>query len=413
MGISPRQSSEDSRLSPSADRVTLWSRAIPRAGGAALREHTSGNRFEGILPVTDPSRARTEVGGDAVRSRTRRWVLGLTACGLFLLSVRALGIASGEMRSALGNVLPILAQGPRSALGIGWLATYLVLNGSVVAAVTVALGASDVLAIPEVFMSVTGSRLGAASFVVVVGALHHFQHPSVRVRRSMELGLLTFLVTHSVYLPTGLLGHFLLPVVAEPLAGMAASLRPLPIPEHLGRGVVTPVLALVGPGGLFLLAVAILFLSVHLFDRALAGVDVAGLRQRYLRRRPRRWSLFAIGLLATVATASVAFSVGVIVPLYNQGQVQRRDAIPYLLGANVGTLADTLLVAMVLDFPAGAAALLLLITLALGLSLVLLMWYDRYFHLVERGLHHLTASRLRFVAGALLLLAAPVLLVAL
>lgn len=344
--------------------------------------------------------------------RARSWALALAAATLFLLAVRALGIASGEMRPVMARFLPRLVQGPYSALGVGWLATYLILNGSMVAAVGVALGASGVLDIPELFMSVTGSRLGAASFVVMVGALHHLRHRSMGVRRSLELGLITFLVTHSVYLPAALVGDVLLPALGGPLAAMAAHLRPLPVPGDLGRGLVSPLLHELGPAGLLLLAVAVLFLSVHLFDRALAGVDVGRLRERYLRWRPQRWSLFGIGLAVTVATASVAFSVGVIVPLYNQGRVQRREVVPYLLGANVGTLTDTLVVAMVLDFPGGVGALALLVVLSLGLSLVPLVFYDRYSELVEGSVQYLTDTWTRFVTAAAILLAAPVLLMA-
>ena len=46
---------------------------------------------------------------------------------------------------------------------------------------------------------------------------------------------------------------------------------------------------------------------------------------------------------------SVALTV--LVPLASKGYVKREEAIPYIMGANITTLADTLVAAMLLGNP--------------------------------------------------------------
>ncbi|MGH2677059.1 MAG: hypothetical protein ACRDHB_01705, partial [Actinomycetota bacterium] len=48
----------------------------------------------------------------------------------------------------------------------------------------------------------------------------------------------------------------------------------------------------------------------------------------------------------------------VLVPLASKGYVNRREAIPYIAGANITTLADTLVAAMILGNPIGVQVVL-------------------------------------------------------
>ncbi|UHQ96097.1 thiamine-binding protein [Natrinema halophilum] len=116
----------------------------------------------------------------------------------------------------------------------------------------------------------------------------------------------------------------------------------------------------------FFVAIGMIFLSMQLFDRTLDAIDKQRLRNRYVTKLNNKWTSFGIGLVFTGLTTSVAFSLGVIVPLYNRGHVKRNEIIPYVLGANIGTLVDTLIVAIALNTPVGVMTVALL----LGISFV-------------------------------------------
>jgi len=82
------------------------------------------------------------------------------------------------------------------------------------------------------------------------------------------------------------------------------------------------------------------------------------LRRRYVSRLQNKWVSFGLGLIVTGVTTSVAFSLGVIVPLYNRGHIKRDEIMPFVLGANIGTLVDTLIVAIALNTAVGVLIVL-------------------------------------------------------
>jgi Na+/phosphate symporter len=65
----------------------------------------------------------------------------------------------------------------------------------------------------------------------------------------------------------------------------------------------------------------------------------------------RPWPMFLLGCLVATVTLSVSVALTVLVPLASKGIVKRREAIPYIMGANIMTLADTLVAAMIIGNP--------------------------------------------------------------
>jgi Na+/phosphate symporter len=79
------------------------------------------------------------------------------------------------------------------------------------------------------------------------------------------------------------------------------------------------------------------------------------------------WTMFALGCLVATLTLSVSVALTVLVPLAAKGYVRRDEALPYIMGANITTLADTLVVAMLQPTPVAAQIVL---AEAIGVSLV-------------------------------------------
>jgi sodium-dependent phosphate cotransporter len=97
----------------------------------------------------------------------------------------------------------------------------------------------------------------------------------------------------------------------------------------------------------------------------------------------------------------------VIVPLYNRGYVERKALVPYVLGANLGTPVDTLLVATVLESPVGVAVVLLVLAVAGATTVVALLAHGRYGRLVLAADDRLAADPRTFVAFVALLVLVP------
>ena len=335
-----------------------------------------------------------------------------TAFAGFLFAVQLLSSATGALEPQLRTLLGRVVDGDVAALGSGWVAAYLLLNGSVVAAVSLALFGAGLVSNTQLVLLVAGSRLGAAGVVFLVGALDHLRNPVSTARESMRLGSLSFLATFSVYLPATLVSYLAVPWVGTPLTpsgGVGTG--------SLGTGSVfgPPVawlLDAVGPPLAFLLALALLFGCLWLFDRLFRALDATTLRTQYLARLERPGVSFLAGVLLTALTTSVAFSLGIVVPLYNRELITRAEILPFILGASVGTLSDTLLVAVVLGTPGGVAAVVLLLVTGTLCSALALAAYGSYAEALGRVQDRILADGTTFAVFVAALLAVPLALAA-
>lgn len=300
---------------------------------------------ERALAASLRAERRSGVGGVVLKL-----VIGAAALWLFFLALALMKDGARGLAPILGSAI----EGPLNALGLGWLGALLVLSGSPVAASSLALLEGGSLAPSESYAMLVGSRLGAAFVVLVVGALYAVRGSGERRRTPLSVGILALGMTAIAYVPGGLLGAGLLEtglldgVVLSPPAvffdtvdGMTA-----PVVDPLER-VLSPDEPLTG-GVLFAGGVGVLLLSFRLVDRLLPTLEGARDDER-ARWYVGPWTMFGFGLLVALATLSVSVALGLLVPLVAKGYVRREQTLPYIAGANITTLADTLLVAILLQ----------------------------------------------------------------
>jgi len=330
---------------------------------------------------------------------------------LFLFAVQLLGASTTAAAAPLERFFRRYVAGSGQALGASWLATYVLTNGSVIAALSVSLFKTGILTASQLFLMLAGSRLGGAAIVLLIGALDYFQKRRYSFSESTRLGILTFLLSHSIYLPATVLGYLLLPRLQTGFGGVSnrieLSVHPLAAFDPATGAVVDTV----GVGLALVVAVLVLFGSLTLFDRVLKRINTEWLRKRFFRRFQHKWTSFGLGILITGVTTSVAFSLGVVVPLYNRNYIKRQEIVPYVLGANIGTFFDTVVIAVLLESPQGVAIVLSLVTVGAIITVGTLVRFSTYFQAVETIQTRLVTDR-RYLAGFLIsLVVLPTLLV--
>lgn len=363
-------------------------------------------------PLTAPHPARVDTEPEAPsatpptgrrRWPAHRWLFLLLVIAGFLLGLRLLARGTHELQPLIEDELLLLTASEPSALGAAWLASYVVLNGSLVAAVALTLFDAGLVGVQELLMLIFGSRLGAAGIVLLVGALDYLQARHIGLARATRLGLLSFLATFAVCIPALGLARLWVAVgpLSRPLEGLAleAGSPPLGVLDPL----VLPVLEVAGPWVLFLGGLILLAASLKGFDRLVRRADVG----RWLDwARPvldNRWAMFAGGLVVTLVTTSVAVSIAAAVPLVNRDHVQPNTMIAWILGAGVGTFGDTLLIAAILGDPRGVGVVLVSVGAIAIVTLGLLLVHDRLVRGLTRVLAWTTASggHFAFVVGVL------------
>ncbi|MBL7062801.1 MAG: hypothetical protein ISS49_01170 [Anaerolineae bacterium] len=337
--------------------------------------------------------------------------LGLGLSG-FLLFVLALGM----MKEGAGGLAPLLRDhlevtNTADSMGFGLLMAYLVLSGSPVAAAAVALLSASTLSSLQAFTMIAGSRLGACLTVLLVGFVYTLRGHEQWT--ALTAGILSLLLTGSIQLgslPMGLLilsrgwlNDLSIPALEGLAAGVNQGLEPL-----LG-----PLVAFLPGWMLFVAGVGLVTLSFRLFDHAMPQMRLERTDLGQVSRLVYRPEvMFLMGLAITLFTMSVSISVGILVPLSARGYMRRENIIPYILGANISTFADTLVAAALLGDPRAIAVVTTHIVCAAIVSLLLiLLAYRPYERAISDALAWITRRRRNFILFLSIIFVIPVVLI--
>jgi len=327
----------------------------------------------------------------------------LAALALFVLSLESLRLGARPLVPFIREKISI--DNPVNALGFGWLFAMAVLSGSPVAATAMTFLDAGVLNGQEAQAMIVGSRLGASFVVLFLGLVYVIR--GHRSESSLAAGVLSLLVTQTTYLPAAVVASFALSWGwtegwAVGVLGSASSVL-----DRL-LGPVTGLLnARVPSWGLFPLGLILLLLSFSVLDRSLPDLRRPGSRfgdLSHLLFRPA--VTFALGAGITLISLSVTVSLSLLVPLSARGYIRKENAIPYIMGANVTTLVDTLFAAALLGSPLGISVVLTLMVGVCLVSLVILLVVFRPYVRLLVGLTNWIAGGRRNLVLFLGLLAA-------
>lgn len=341
--------------------------------------------------------------------------ISLRKVGIFLVSIVLFIIALEFMKSGARELAPFITQtlditNPTNSLGFGWFSSYLVMSGSPIAATALTFLDVDVITAASAFTMITGSRLGASIIVLIIGLVYLLRGHEQGT--SLITGLLTLVVTATVYLPALPVGLWLVEsgilVVELNMQGGGGSpfTRALTAPVTFAEQLL-PAWAVFGIG------LIIIVFSLNLFDKALPEVNleesVFGGINRLLYRPI---VIFSLGFGITLLTMSVSVSLGLLVPLSVRGYIRRENLLPYIMGCNVSTFIDTLVAGLLLGNPiASSVVLAQMISVAVISSVIILAFFTPYERTVLRFVLWLNSERKRLIAFFILMIVTPITLV--
>jgi len=319
----------------------------------------------------------------------QRIALAIAGVLIFILALWLLKKGASGLRPLMDH---LQVSGMVNTLGFGWLMAYVVLSGSPVAAISLTLFGGQLLSGVEAFAMITGSRLGASFIVLFVGFIYWLR--GKQRGSSVSIGILSLLVTATIYLPAMGLGyialnsHWLdklqiggglqmtsfLAIIYDPIVDLLAN--QLHLPNFL----------------IFVLGIGALLAAFKVFDQALPEIDPQSTRfSRITELVYRPIFMVLLGAGITFITLSVSVSISLLVPLAVKGYVRRENIIPYIMGANVTTFIDTLLAALLIPRPPGQlSAFLIVLTEMLSVAAIsivaLVLNYPLYQRTIERVL---------------------------
>ena len=328
----------------------------------------------------------------------------LIALWLFILALQLIKEGAGGLRPVLDAVS---ADGIAGHFGFGWLGAYAVMSGSPVAAVAMSLLAGGAVSDVETFAMINGTRMGASLIVLVVGFVSY-----VTGRRNPDglyIGVVALLTSITLWGPAMPLGLLLLDQEWLRGAHVGSPGALTSIVGAISDPVVDPLAGEVPRFALFLAGLGALVLGFALFDRSLPSLERPGPRFEALSQTlQQRYAMFGFGVLVTLLTLSVSLSVTILVPLALKGYVRRDRVVPYVMGANIATWADTLLAALLLDSGEGFEIVLTQMLAGSAVSLLVLVFlYGPYTRLILGSAHRVSSSRRNLVLFMAALVLAP------
>ncbi|MGZ5291470.1 MAG: hypothetical protein ACXWEH_03980 [Actinomycetota bacterium] len=330
----------------------------------------------GPVVATDvPETAATEDSSAATPvARGPDWVALAGRVAFFVLALFLFVLAIQLMKEGAKSVAPALSDSPLfsnafSTLGAGWLGAYVVLSGSPVAAVSLSLFVGGAASSLQTFTMLSGSRLGASFVVLLVGFLYSVRNRGRNRSEAIGMGVLALALSAAVYVPGMFVGYAILKGGLLDGIRLHASEDVLSLVDYVWGPALDLLMELPG-WSLLPVGLGIILLSFRFLDRVLPQLDGerhGGKRVEWLKRP---WPMFLLGCVVATLTLSVSVALTLLVPLASRGYLNRRQAIPYIMGANITTLADTLVAAMVLG---SAAAVQIVLAQAIAVSLVSLV----------------------------------------
>ena len=278
----------------------------------------------------------------------------LAALFIFLFALDLMISSLQHLGKTAAETIILATSNPFTGLFIGLLITAIIQSSSATTSMVVALVASGAITLEGAVPIIMGANVGTTitSTIVSLGFITRRKE----FRRAVAAG--TYhdffnILTVIILFPLEYYFRFL-----SGLSGLIASLlfnQPIGPPKtnfsFLGSGfnpVIDFLVNSIGNGFLLaLLSFALLFGSILFFRKVLTNLLGFGSQDRFQRfffQHPLK--SFGWGLITTAAIRSSSVTTSLVVPLVAKKVVKLKKAVPFILGANIGTTLTAFIAAM-------------------------------------------------------------------
>nr|MBA2311453.1 hypothetical protein [Actinomycetota bacterium] len=163
----------------------------------------------------------------------------------------------------------------------------------------------------------------------------------------------------------------------------------------------------------FLGGLGVLLLSFKLIDAVMPSLDEQTIGAERLTWLRQKWPMFGLGCLVALVTMSVSVALTVLVPLVAKKYVKREDILPYIMGANITTLGDTMLAGLALNSGAAVRIVIAQVISTSILSVLLLtFFYPQTRRIIWKFQRQMVKSKPRLAGFTAALFLVPVALIA-
>lgn len=278
----------------------------------------------------------------------------LAALIIFLFTLDLMIASLQHLGKDAADIIILATSNPFTGLFIGLLVTALMQSSSATTAMAVALVASGSISLEGAVPIIMGANVGTTitSTIVSLG----FITKKKEFRRAVTIGtyhdffnILTVIILFPLEYYFGLLSGLAQSIATrffdEPLGVIQSNF------SLLGSGlnpIINAIVNFINNGFILsILSIGLLFGSILFFRKVLSQTLGFGSQDRFQQFFFKNaWKSFGWGLLTTAAIRSSTVTTSLVVPLVAKKVVRLKSALPFILGANMGTTITAFIAAM-------------------------------------------------------------------
>jgi len=332
----------------------------------------------------------------------------LTALYFFVSAIVLIKSSATIMGESLAERIVLLISDTTSAVFAGWISTALLHSSGAFDSIVVAFTSSGVLPISLAVATIIGAEMGTTVTPFLISVLEKMKgrgesEAAFNVTMSHVLyNLFTLALFYPVELFFGVFTR--IAWQGSSIFVRASWLNAVPDLLDVATPWVDPLLGVVPPWAGMVLGGLLLVLALGAVERYMTAIF----------SMPRSWNLirmtfsrplraFAAGFLFTVMVPSTTVMVSLLVPLASSGVIRAEYYIlPYILGANVGTVFDVMIAALATGDPVSLGVWLVHLTINLAGALIFMPLLNPFSRLVRRVAAYVSSSpRVALIIAAL------------
>jgi|TARA_Y100000310_G_scaffold337938_1_gene426266 sodium-dependent phosphate cotransporter len=291
----------------------------------------------------------------------KKWLKLTFFIYLFILSIELIKKSSLLLAPDIKNLL-IQNITPLKAISVGWFTTSVVQSSGAVGSITAAFTGNDIINLTTAVYILIGASLGTTITAMII-SLITVTYKRRDFRHGFEIAL-SYSIFSALLAVIVFFLEFFFSIFSKISLFLATALENktflLEIPDIIGI-ITNPLINIVPIENQKFLALAFGFILLITVLRYIGHsvMDVLGgekkARKFINKHFESKYKAYFIGVVLTAIVFSSSITIGLLVPLATARLISLRKAIPFILGANLGTFTDTFLAALIIGKTAAIA----------------------------------------------------------
>jgi len=336
----------------------------------------------------------------------KKWLKLIGLIYLFIFSIELIKKTSLFLAPSI-KVFLLQGLTPLKAICVGWFTTSIVQSSGAVSSVIAAFTGNNLISLPTAIYIMIGASLGTTITALIISLITVSKRRK-DFRHGFEIGL-----SYSIYAAFLVLIVFFLEYffkffsrfsffLASILEEKISVLKIPNLIEIITSPIINPLFERNHKVILLIIAFAILIFSLRYIGKSVINFFGGEARARRFINKyfDSKYKSYLIGVALTAILFSSSITIGLLVPLAVARLINLKKAIPFILGADLGTFTDVFLASVIIGKTSALAAALAYSLFAVIGAIIFLPNINFLFNLtkyVSKKLIHISRKKALYI----------------